>query len=77
MAHRHESSIPLSISGAEVYALRGPKIDRPHWTSHCPVPTCNEIYVKLIASGGIGNTYEGIGFATSYTDLQPLIKPWK
>ena len=77
VTQRHASVMPLTISGAEVYALRGPKIDRPHWTAHFPVPTGNEIYVKLIASSRLGNKYEGIGFATSYTDLQPLIRPWK
>ena len=73
----HTSSIPLTISGIEVHALRGPKVDRPHWTSHFPVPTGNEIYVKLIASGRFEKKFEGIGFATSYTNLDPLIKPWQ
>lgn len=61
------------ITRLEVYALRGPKVLRPHWTSHFVVPTGNEILVKMHTSAGI----QGFGLATSYTPLDPLIKPWK
>jgi len=56
-----------------VFALRGPKIARPHWTSHFPVPTGNEVLVKLHTDTGV----EGFGLATSYTPIEPLLKPWQ
>jgi len=61
------------ISRLEVFALRGPKVLRPHWTSHFVVPAGNELLVRLHTHDGI----EGIGLATSYTSLDPLIRPWK
>lgn len=61
------------ISRLEVFALRGPKVLRPHWTSHFVVPTGNEILVRLQTKDGI----EGIGLATSYTPIEPLLKPWQ
>jgi len=67
------SQCPMRITRLEVYALRGPKALRPHWTSHFVVPTGNEILVKMHTSEGIS----GFGLATSYTSLEPLIKPWK
>ena len=60
------------ISRLEVFALRGPKIARPHWTAHFHVPAGNELLVKLHTTGGL----EGFGLATSYTPLDPLVKPW-
>lgn len=53
--------------------MRGPKVARPHWTALFPVPAGNEILVKLHTEGGV----EGFGLASSYTPLEPLIKPWK
>ncbi|KAK3282537.1 hypothetical protein CYMTET_9727 [Cymbomonas tetramitiformis] len=64
-----------TISKIAVYALRGPKIPRPHWTSHFPVPTGNEIFVQLHTDDP--KVGPGIGFATSYTTIEPLIHPWK
>ena len=63
----------MRIAKLEVFALRGPKIARPHWTSHFPVPTGNEILVKLHTDEGIS----GFGLATSYTDIEPLVRPWR
>lgn len=62
----------MRITKLEVLALRGPKIARPHWTSHFVVPAGNELLVKMHTSEGI----TGFGLATSYTSLDPLIKPW-
>jgi len=62
----------MRITKLEVLALRGPKIARPHWTALFPVPAGNELLVKMHTSEGIS----GFGLATSYTPLDPLIKPW-
>ena len=61
------------IRAIEVYALRGLPVSRPHWTAHFVVPAGNEILVKLTTEDGV----EGIGLATSYTSLDPLIAPWQ
>jgi len=63
----------MRITKLEVLALRGPKVARPHWTALFPVPAGNELLVKMHTSEGI----TGFGLATSYTPLDPLIKPWK
>mmetsp|Transcript_93802 Transcript_93802/g.201401 ORF Transcript_93802/g.201401 Transcript_93802/m.201401 type:complete len:378 (-) Transcript_93802:25-1158(-) len=62
----------MRITKLEAFALRGPKIARPHWTSHFTVPAGNELLIKLHTSEGIS----GFGLATSYTPLEPIIKPW-
>ena len=65
----------LRITAVEVWALRGPQIERPHWTAFFPVPTGNELLVRLHTNDP---TLEpGIGLATSYTDLAPLLKPFQ
>lgn len=61
------------ISRLEVFALRGPKVARPHWTAHFVVPNGNEILVRLHTKDGLS----GFGLATSYTPIDPLVKPWK
>ncbi len=61
------------IRSLEVYLLRGPEIDRPHWVSHFIVPTANEILVRLTTDDGV----EGFGLATSYTDAQPMVDVFK
>eukprot|EP00446_Apocalathium_sp_SHHI-4_P014925 CAMPEP_0177217872 /NCGR_PEP_ID=MMETSP0367-20130122/35515_1 /TAXON_ID=447022 ORGANISM="Scrippsiella hangoei-like, Strain SHHI-4" /NCGR_SAMPLE_ID=MMETSP0367 /ASSEMBLY_ACC=CAM_ASM_000362 /LENGTH=377 /DNA_ID=CAMNT_0018667469 /DNA_START=11 /DNA_END=1144 /DNA_ORIENTATION=- len=63
----------MRITKLEVWALRGPKIARPHWTAHFVVPAGNELLLKMHTSEGI----TGFGLATSYTPLDPLLKPWK
>lgn len=57
------------ITALEVYLLRGPESERPHWVSHFIVPTANEILVRVTTSDGV----EGFGLATSYTSAQPII----
>jgi len=63
----------MKIAHIEVFALRGKSITRPHWTSHFIVPAGNEILVKLHTDQGIS----GFGLATSYSDVAPLIRPWR
>ena len=62
----------MKISKVEVYALRAPAQERPHWTSHFIVPTANEILVRLYTDEGI----DGFGLATSYTPIDYAIKAW-
>ncbi|MDB5592532.1 mandelate racemase/muconate lactonizing enzyme family protein [Enterovirga sp.] len=62
----------MRISRVEVYALRAPKQERPHWTSHFIVPQANELLVRLFTDEGI----DGFGLATSYTPIDYALKPW-
>lgn len=62
----------MKITKVEVYALRAPAQERPHWTSHFIVPTANEILVRLYTDEGI----DGFGLATSYTPIDYAIKAW-
>lgn len=57
------------ISDLDVFILRGPADDRPHWVSNFIVPTANEILVRLRTDDGI----EGFGLATSYTNAEPIL----
>ena len=57
------------IESAEVYVLKAPKEERPHWVSHFIVPSANELLIKLTTKDGV----QGLGLATSYTDIAPLI----
>lgn len=59
----------MQINGLEVFILRGPDNDRPHWVSNFIVPTANEVLVRLKTSDGI----EGFGLATSYTSAEPIL----
>ena len=61
------------IDGLEVYALSNPDKVKPHWVSHFIVPTANELLIKIKTKDG----NSGFGMATSYTDITPLIKPFK
>ena len=61
------------IDSLEVYTLSNPNEVKPHWVSHFIVPTANELLIKIKTKDG--NT--GFGMATSYTDITPLIKPFK
>lgn len=61
------------IASLQVFALRGPKLPRPHWTAFFPVPPGNEVLVRLRTQEGL----EGFGLASSYTAIDPLVKPWK
>merc|ERR1711998_748725 len=64
----------ITITKVEVWALRGPKNERPHWTSHFPVPAGNEVLLLVHTSDPTIDP--GVGLCTSYTDLAPLLKPW-
>lgn len=63
----------MKITRVEVFTLRAPPPERPHWTSHFIVPTANEILVRLYTDEGI----DGFGLATSYTPIDFAIKAWK
>ena len=61
------------IDSLEVYTLSNPDEVKPHWVSHFIVPTANELLIKIKTKDG----NSGFGMATSYTDITPLIKPFK
>jgi L-alanine-DL-glutamate epimerase-like enolase superfamily enzyme len=61
------------IENIEVYILQGPKEKRPYWVSHFVVPNANEILIKIKTNEG----HEGFGMATSYTNISPIIEPFK
>ena len=63
----------MKITRVEVYTLRAPPPERPHWTSHFIVPTANEILVRLYTDEGI----DGVGLATSYTPIEFAVKALK
>ena len=63
----------MKIIRVEVFALKAPAPERPHWTSHFIVPTANEILVRLYTDEGI----DGFGLATSYTPIDFAVKAWK
>jgi L-alanine-DL-glutamate epimerase-like enolase superfamily enzyme len=63
----------MKITKFEVYILRAPDTDRPHWVSHFVVPRANEILVRMHTDEGV----EGIGVATSYTPIEAAIKAFK
>jgi D-galactarolactone cycloisomerase len=59
----------VKITRLQVYILRAPHTERPHWVSHFIVPRANEILVRMQTDEGI----EGIGIATSYTPIEAAI----
>ncbi|MDP4026889.1 mandelate racemase/muconate lactonizing enzyme family protein [Methylobacterium sp. NEAU 140] len=63
----------MKITRIEVYALRAPTQERPHWTSHFIVPTANEILVQLWTDEGI----DGFGLATSYTPIDFAVRAFQ
>jgi D-galactarolactone cycloisomerase len=63
----------VKITGLQVYILRAPREDRPHWVSHFIVPRANEILVRMQTDEGL----EGIGIATSYTPIEAAIAAFK
>ncbi len=63
----------MKITRVEVFALKAPAPQRPHWTSHFIVPTANEILVRLYTDEGI----DGFGLATSHTPIDFAVKAWK
>jgi len=63
----------VKITHLQVYILRAPQTDRPHWVSHFIVPRANEILVRVQTDAGL----EGIGIATSYTPIEAAIAAFK
>jgi L-alanine-DL-glutamate epimerase-like enolase superfamily enzyme len=63
----------MKITNLDVYILRAPDTNRPHWVSHFIVPRANEILVRMRTDEGV----EGIGIATSYTPIEFAIKAFK
>ncbi len=61
--------MPMTITDINVFMLRGPASDRPHWVSNFIVPTANEILIRIKTNEGI----EGFGLATSYTSAEPIL----
>ena len=61
------------IDSLEIYTLSNPNDVKPHWVSHFIVPTANELLIKIKTKDG----NSGFGMATSYTNITPLIKPFK
>ena len=61
------------IDSVEVYTLSNPNDVKPHWVSHFIDPTANELLIKIKNKNG----NSGFGMATSYTDITPIIKPFK
>ena len=60
----------MKITKLDVYILRAPDTERPHWVSHFIVPRANEILVRMHTDEGV----EGIGIATSYTPIEAAIR---
>jgi D-galactarolactone cycloisomerase len=63
----------MKITRLQVYILRAPREDRPHWVSHFIVPRANEILVRMQTDEGL----EGIGIATSYTPIEAAIAAFR
>lgn len=59
----------MKITGLDVYVLRAPDDDRPHWVSLTLVPTAKEVLVRLRTDEGV----EGFGLATCYRGLEPTV----
>ena len=59
----------MQIINIEVWLLRAPDDDRPHWVSHFVVPKASEILVRLKTDEGL----EGFGLATSDTPIEAAI----
>jgi D-galactarolactone cycloisomerase len=63
----------VKITHLQVYILRAPHTERPHWVSHFIVPRANEILVRLQTDEGL----EGVGIATSYTPIEAALAAFK
>jgi D-galactarolactone cycloisomerase len=63
----------MKITALQVYILRAPREDRPHWVSHFIVPRANEILVRMQTDEGL----EGMGIATSYTPIEAAIAAFR
>ena len=58
-----------TIKEIEFSILTAPDEKRPHWVSLFKVPSANELLVRMKTDDGV----EGLGLATSYTDITPLV----
>jgi len=63
----------MKIDGLEVFVLRAPDTDRPHWVSHFTVASATEVLVRLRTSDGV----EGFGLATSYASVKPIVQAFR
>ena len=63
----------MKITHLQVYILRAPQTERPHWVSHFIVPRANEILVRVQTDEGL----EGVGIATSYTPIEAAIAAFR
>jgi D-galactarolactone cycloisomerase len=63
----------VKITHLQVYILRAPQTERPHWVSHFIVPRANEILVRVQTDEGL----EGVGIATSYTPIEAAIAAFR
>jgi D-galactarolactone cycloisomerase len=63
----------MKITALEVFVLRAPDTDRPHWVSHFSVASVSEVLVRLRTSDGI----EGFGVATSYASAAPITQAFR
>jgi D-galactarolactone cycloisomerase len=63
----------MKVTGLEVHVLRAPDTGRPHWVSHFIVPRANELLVRVRTDQGL----EGIGQATSYTQIEPVVSAFR
>ena len=63
----------IFIESIEVSVLQSHEEKRPHWVSHFKVPSANELLIKIKSNEG----HEGFGMATSYTNIKPIIEPFK
>jgi L-alanine-DL-glutamate epimerase-like enolase superfamily enzyme len=63
----------MKIVGLEVFILRAPDTDRPHWVSHFTVASANEILVRMRTSEDV----DGFGLATSYASVEPIIQAFR
>ena len=63
----------MNIDGLEVFVLRAPHTDRPHWVSHFTVASANEVLVRVRTNEGV----EGFGLATNYASAEPIIQAFR
>ncbi len=63
----------MKIADLQVFLLRAPDTDRPHWVSHFTVASASEVLVRLRTSEGV----EGFGLATSYASVEPILQAFR
>jgi len=60
----------MKITKLEIYILRAPDDERPHWVSNFMVPRANELLVRMWTDEGV----DGFGLATNYTPMDAVVK---